>query len=185
MRREEKKFDMSAGAVLLLAALWFICDVPTFAAIFLAASVHEAGHILALRAAGCRISGFRADAGGAMLLRRGALSAEGEVICAASGPIAGLVFAFLASAAGRYTAIPLLTTASGISLALSLFNLLPASPLDGGRILSALAGERAAAGVGLAVAVLLLSLGLVLTARGLGLGLFIAGMWLTLAQAGL
>ena len=58
------KFDISAGGVLLLAALYFFMDGADFAALILAAAAHELGHLLALRLCGARIRGFSADLGG-------------------------------------------------------------------------------------------------------------------------
>ena len=69
MRRYHIK--ISAGGVLLLAALYFFMDARDFIALLLAAAAHECGHLAALRAAGCRIRGFSADAGGAVIERRG------------------------------------------------------------------------------------------------------------------
>ena len=49
----------------------FSWSVRDFIALLLAAAAHECGHLAALRAAGCRIRGFSADAGGAVIERRG------------------------------------------------------------------------------------------------------------------
>ena len=48
------KFDISAGGVLLLAALYFFMDGADFLALMLAAAAHELGHLLALRLCGAR-----------------------------------------------------------------------------------------------------------------------------------
>ena len=52
------RINISAGGVLLLAALYFFMDTRDFIALMLAAAAHECGHLAALRAAGCRIRGF-------------------------------------------------------------------------------------------------------------------------------
>ena len=52
------KIDISAGGVLLLAALYFFMDGADFLALMLAAAAHELGHLLALRLCGARIRGF-------------------------------------------------------------------------------------------------------------------------------
>ena len=70
---------------------------------------------------------------------------------------------------------PVLVSSSGLSLVLSLFNLLPAPPLDGGRIAEALLGRRACSLLGLITAGLTLSAGLYAVARGYGAALFCAG----------
>ena len=85
MRRYHIK--ISAGGVLLLAALYFFMDARDFIALLLAAAAHECGHLAALRAAGCRIRGFSADAGGAVIERRGGAGPGWELICLAAGPL--------------------------------------------------------------------------------------------------
>lgn len=168
------------GALLLLAALYFFLPLPELIALLLAAAAHELGHIIALLLTGQRITGFTADVRGATISRRGDASAAVEVLCAAAGPLAGVLYALAAGFAGERLNSPLLAASSGISAALSVFNLLPALPLDGGRIALAALGERGAWYLGLCVAVLTLAAGLWLIAEGLGCSLFIAGAWLTL-----
>ena len=165
------KIRISAGGVLLLAALYFCLDARELAALLLAAAAHELGHIAALRLCGARLGGLSADLAGPLLTARGALGRGRECICLAAGPAAGLLYAFAAACAGG----ALLSLSAGLSLALSAFNLLPARPLDGGRILEALLGEGPAAACGLAVSAALLAAGTALLCAGRGAGLLIAG----------
>ena len=81
------KIEFSAGAALLLGALYFVLDWDGLGALLLAAAAHEAGHFAALRLTGGRVSGVRADVCGAVIERRGAVSLWGEVFCAAAGPL--------------------------------------------------------------------------------------------------
>jgi Zn-dependent protease len=183
--KTKSHIQISAGAVLLSAALWFFCDGAVLLSLLGAVAFHELGHLLALRGCGCRVTALRADAGGLTLCRRGAMSPAGETVCALAGPALGAAYALCASRLGNALHSETLAMSAGMSLALSLFNLLPALPLDGGRVLAALAGERPAARLGLLLSACLLSAGLALLARGWGMGLFLAGVWLTLAQADL
>ena len=80
------KINISAGAVLLLAALYFILDWDGLAALLLAAAAHEAGHLAALRVMGGRVTSFRFDICGAVIERRGAPGTLAEAACAAAGP---------------------------------------------------------------------------------------------------
>ena len=75
-----------------------------------------------------------------------------------------------------------LPLSAGMSLVLSAFNSLPALPLDGGRALAALAGERAAWTVSFFASAALLTAGTALAAAGCGFAALIAGAALCLMQ---
>ena len=145
----------------------FFCILPTVLTcaaagtlmLPLAAAVclHEAAHILVLRAVGGRLRDFRAAPFGLRLeMDESTLSTGGEALAAAAGSGANLLCALLAF--GLYAAFDIDFAAFGLlNLFCALFNLLPALPLDGGRLLYlALAAAldpcraaRAAAGVSL------------------------------------
>ena len=120
----------------------------------------------------------------------GYTGAMGHVLAAAAGPLAGISYAVMAATLSARLELPWLSLSAGISLLLSLFNLLPALPLDGGRIFSALAcallGEQTGAAVtdalGLALGVLLLSAGILAMLHGHGIALALAAIWLLLYQ---
>ena len=176
------KINISAGAVLLLAALYFILDWDGLAALLLAAAAHEAGHLAALRAMGGRVTSFRFDICGAVIERRGAPGTLAEAACAAAGPAAGAAYALIAARLGAHFGSGLLTLSAGLSLVLTAFNLIPAPPLDGGRIAEALLGRRVSGIIALAAAGLTLAAGLYAVARGCGAALLTAGAYLCLEQ---
>ena len=101
-----------------------------------------------------------------------------------------MAYAYFASLLARRLSCGWLEVSSGLSLLLSLFNMLPVIPLDGGRIavqllqklLGERSGNRAAGFLGLAVSLLLSAAGLLLALQGKGTGLLIAGVWLLLSQ---
>lgn len=93
-----------------------------------AAAAHELGHWMAIRAMGGRASKLRLTAVGAELQVVGALSYQGELICALAGPLTNLLLAFVSANVGWMVF-------AGLNLALGLFNLLPLGVLDGGRAL--------------------------------------------------
>lgn len=177
----KRKLNVTAGGILLPAALYFLLPTRGFIALILAAAFHELGHLLAIILTGQKVSGASADAKGALIKTSGSPSNAEQATVAAAGPAMGIVYAVLAS---RFDS-PLLLTSSGMSVVLSAFNMIPALPLDGGRITEAALGERASAAIGLAASVLTLAGGVVLAARGDGFALLIAGAWLCLAQTGL
>lgn len=165
------KTEISAGGVLLLAALYFFMDIRGLAALALAVSAHELGHVAALRLCGSSIRGFRADLGGLLIIPDSGLSPGSELFCLAAGPFSGLLYAFFASCSSS----GLLLCSSGMSLALSLFNLLPCPPLDGGGITTAIFGPGVARCCGLLTALLLFISGFALCVGGQGAALFLAG----------
>ena len=187
MRKE--RFGISAPAIAAAALLYCLAPIDKLLAVLLPVIFHELGHILALRLLGLRICRFKIELKGLCLEYRGYTGGLGHALAAAAGPALGLLYALAASLlAARYGNSWLELTA-GVSLLLSAFNLLPALPLDGGRILyhlsAALFGERAAARVtdivSLAVGTALLGLGTYLMFRVFGLALELAAVWLLLS----
>jgi stage IV sporulation protein FB len=175
------KVVVSPGALLIIAAA--ICFLDTDMLICLALSVfcHEAGHFLALklfhtpvRSLSVTITGLSA------VCDRTELTYGAEALCVLAGPLFGALLAFSAAAAG-YNLL------AGVSMLLTLFNLIPVYPLDGGRLLELImsyifgvaTGEKVARTVGAAVSFLLFVLGIYmcLFMRG-GLTLPLLGAWL-------
>lgn len=104
--------------------------------------IHECGHLLAARALHVRISRLRLTVFGAMarIDNPYSLSAPQLFTVSIAGPAANLLVILVAAAMCHWR---LLNPFSGaelmqINLVLMLFNLLPALPLDGGRMLYAL-----------------------------------------------
>lgn len=128
--------EISPAAVLLAAGLFLALDAGTFAAVFIPVIVHEAGHIAVMRLLRLRIRSVSADITGLCIGYSGGGLRE-EFYTAIAGPAAGLIYAFAVSRLGAVLNNELFCTSAGISLLFSLFNLLPALPLDGGRMLEA------------------------------------------------
>ena len=128
--------------------------VAALLAVLLGASVliHELGHCLAARALGLPVIEVRLYLlGGVSELGRMPASAREEAVIAAAGPALSAllsgVFFLLIGSADRHTVPWLLLGELALSNAIvAIFNVLPALPLDGGRVLRAgvwqLSGRR-------------------------------------------
>ena len=126
-----------------MALLGNRCDT---AALLIGLTVHEGAHLLAARLAGVGVSRLRLmPFGGAIDMENPyALSPARVIAVAAAGPLSNCVLLFLAAALAHWRVIaPEFALAlMRVNAALMLFNLLPALPLDGGRMLVALLSRR-------------------------------------------
>ncbi len=117
--------------------------------IFLAAGIHEAGHILAASVLGIKIKEMRLDLIGASLMTSGIHSYRDERILCAAGPFFNLLGILLSYPLQRLfifksifpKASEYLGFFCGACLCLMLINLLPVRGFDGGRILASLLSE--------------------------------------------
>jgi Zn-dependent protease len=162
------------------AAGWYWAAGVTAAVLFIASLLaHELAHSVVARRKGVQVDGITLWLfGGVSRLSGDAPSGRSEALIAAVGPITSLVLAglfFLAGLALSAGHRPGLTAATAnwlgaINVTLAVFNLLPAFPLDGGRVLRALIwgstgdrlrATRIAARVGMVFAVLLIAVGVI------------------------
>jgi Zn-dependent protease len=144
--------EVNLTFLIMLVALPFFMKVPwavgVFAVLIAFTSVllHELGHALTARRLGVPVAGIELHFfGGAAKMVGQPKTANDEVLIAAAGPavsfglgIAGLVVSAIARSLGVYLAADLLALIGWINLIIGLFNLVPALPMDGGRILRAL-----------------------------------------------
>ena len=109
------------------------CGIRGATAVFAAVLLHEAGHLIACRILRVPLRQFRLKIGGAVLgYDASSVSYGKEAIVAAAGPLAGLGGTALAA----WTDSPRTAFFGLVCLSLSVFNLLPIPPLDGGVLLS-------------------------------------------------
>lgn len=166
----------------MLSALYFFLSFDEFAALFLAAAVHEAGHIAAILLTGGHVKSFTANISGAVIAQTSAPSRAADVLRSLAGPLAGIAYALAASYASGMYGSDMLALSAGMSAVLSAFNALPVLPLDGGKALDCLAGRRITAVCSLFTASVVLLAGIILAARDMGFGMLIAGAALMAAQ---
>ena len=102
--------------------------------------IHEMGHVLALRLQGVKSSApmFIPFVGAFIAMKELPDNAFGEAIGAAGGPLLGTLGAIGCAGAGLVTGNPFWFALASTGFLLNLFNLLPMSPLDGGRIIGAI-----------------------------------------------
>jgi Zn-dependent protease len=142
MRRLKGKIELKPAFVAFMCAYFYFDPAGTFFPFLLAIAVHEAGHLLALRAMRARIHKLRLDITGAVLETE-PLRYSHELIVALAGPAVN--FLCVLTCSQKYPLFAL------VNFCLLFYNLLPFYPLDGGRILRALLhlllSDRAADGV--------------------------------------
>lgn len=174
------RVEVTGGFFLLMAWLNYCDTQGLLPAAVCAAAAHELGHWTAIRALGGQVSRLRLSAAGAELRLEGTLSYGGELVCALAGPLVNLA---LAMGAARMGAVVF----AGLNLALGLFNLLPVSVLDGGRVLACLTcvlfgpegARRVSVCVDGTVSVLLLVCGGTLLGVGGSVTLLVVAVWMS------
>ncbi len=110
-----------------------------FASVF----VHELGHALVARQRGVHVSGIEMSFfGGAAKMVQLPRSAKDEIAIAAAGPAVSLILAGIGLGLGIAVQSPLIALIGWVNLVIAAFNLIPALPMDGGRILRAALSYR-------------------------------------------
>ena len=128
-----RRIEIRPEAAAALCLLFYLDPRGAFLPFALAATAHEAAHVLAILACGGRVERLRVRAAGAVMLHR-VLPPGKTALCALAGPAANAVCAAaFARSAPRFAAV---------SVLLGAYNLLPIEPLDGGTALRAVLGAR-------------------------------------------
>ena len=189
-------FDAPGRATGAYVAAGALTAVGLFAGVLF----HELGHAMVARRVGLSVDGITLNwMGGVTRIEGDAPRPRTEFAVAVIGPLISLLFggvlwavrAWVDSSGGSALVLSALGWLAGINVILAVFNLLPAAPLDGGKVLHsavwAATGDRwkatrAAVGAGSVLGGVMIFAGFVLTSRpayGVN-GLFIAfiGWWL-------
>jgi len=132
----------SAGT-LIAAVMGIVFMIAVFASVV----VHELGHALTARAHGIQTRQILLlPIGGVALLEQAHMRPKVELQVALAGPVvslllAGVLFTF-AAIAGDISPDSFLGSLAWTNLGLAIFNMLPAFPMDGGRVLRAALASR-------------------------------------------
>jgi len=131
------KLATTGGTMLLSLAIYATIWGWPYAAGFIALMfAHEMGHYVAARQCGLNVGApaFIPFVGAWINLKEQPRDVRTEAYVAVAGPLVGTVSAVAVYLWGRWTDSTLLLAIAYAGLFLNLFNLLPVSPLDGGRI---------------------------------------------------
>jgi len=173
------------------AGQYWLLGAATALLFFASILAHEFSHALLARRFGLKVAGITLFIfGGATTVEGDARSPREEALIALAGPMASIVIgaALFGAAAlidGREASV-LLSWLGFINVVLGVFNLVPAYPMDGGRVLRAIlwrlrgdsnAATRQAAIVGRVVGYLMVAGGVVWALRSGDIG---SGLWLAL-----
>ncbi|SCE98725.1 Zn-dependent protease (includes SpoIVFB) [Micromonospora purpureochromogenes] len=175
-------------------AAYVLAGLAAAVVFFLGLLAHEISHAVVAKRNGLQVEGITLWLfGGVAELRGEAKNPGAELRIAGVGPLVSLLLGLffggiavvLALAGQRGLLLGSLAWLAGINVLLAIFNVLPAAPLDGGRLLRAAVwkatGDRTKASVvaaraGWVLGALLIGLGLVQFLTGFGVG----GLWLAL-----
>lgn len=135
--------EINLSFVLLLALVFIafggLAGVIVVLCAFASVVLHELGHALVARHFGVRVSGIELSFfGGAAKMVELPRTANHEVAIAAAGPAVSLALGGLGFGLAAITGVAAFAWLGWINVILAGFNLIPALPMDGGRILRAL-----------------------------------------------
>ncbi len=135
--------DVNLSFLLLLAFVFFafggLAGVVLVCLAFGSVLLHELGHAVVARRLGVQVSGIELSFfGGAAKMVQLPKTANHELAIAAAGPAVSLALGGAALALASLTHVGLFAWLGWTNLVIAGFNLIPALPMDGGRILRAL-----------------------------------------------
>jgi Zn-dependent protease len=139
------RVNLSFILLLCVAPFWMGGGQGLVVALLVAASVlvHELGHALVARHLDVPIAGIELHFfGGAAQMTEMPRRPGDEIAIAAAGPAVSFALAGIGHGLFAATGVAFLALVAWVNLFLGVFNLLPAFPSDGGRILRALLARR-------------------------------------------
>ena len=132
LRAGKLKIHISTLVPIFILSIYSEIVIP----LLLSALLHELGHFTVIKIRDAKIHSLDISAGGLNITYQTAkLSYKEEILCTAAGPAASLVTSLVFSYLGEKFCIDYFYLISGASAALFLFNCIPISILDGGKII--------------------------------------------------
>jgi len=169
------RISVSSSALLGFSLLYFWDDSGIWAALLPAVIAHELGHAAMLVIFNSKLLGLHLDLSGFRMEYARSPGVPEEIAVLAAGPISGIIYAFTAACAGKNSGSEFLLCSAGISLVLSMFNLLPAPMLDGGQLLQSVFGAGFAEASGYITGTVLAVTGIFAISHGYGAAILFAG----------
>ncbi|MEJ7602176.1 MAG: M50 family metallopeptidase [Kofleriaceae bacterium] len=127
----------------VLVAYGGLAGVLVVCVAFASVLLHELGHAVVARKLGVHVSGIELSFfGGAAKMENLPRNPNHEIAIAAAGPAVSIALGSLGLGIGIVTGSGFLLMIGYINFVLAAFNLIPALPMDGGRILRALLAKR-------------------------------------------
>lgn len=175
-----KLLEVQPGGWLLLSLLCFFLDFELFIIVIFCIIIHESGHLFFLERFQARVRRITLDLSGLTIhYNTSVVYGVKECLLALGGPMAGVMAAVLSSFLGNFFHSDELLLFAGANAVLSVFNLLPAKPLDGWRFLNALS-PAAAQVIGFFTSFIVLIVGVFLMYAGYGTTFAVMGIVLML-----
>ena len=139
--------EINASFLILLGVVFLafggLAGVIVVSLAFGSVLLHELGHALVARKLRVHVTGIELGfLGGAAKMEGMPRNPNHEIAIAAAGPAVSLALAGLGLGLGALTQLTIVSTIGWINLALAIFNLIPALPMDGGRILRAALAKK-------------------------------------------
>lgn len=140
--------EINLSFLLLLAVVFYTAPDKVMGLIvvglaFASVLLHELGHALVARRYGVHVAGIELSFfGGAAKMAEMPRAPEREIAIAAAGPAVSLMLGGLGFGVGALLRSDWLTLIGQINFVIAAFNLIPALPMDGGRILRALLARK-------------------------------------------
>ena len=138
MGMRQKAICIKPGFFILAAAAILFLGIRPTALIFAAAGMHELGHLAAILACGGTVKRMQIGALGAEIVFDGYFPYGKDALITLAGPVFSFIAAATSGCLASYTGSGSAYYFAGLNLIYGVFNLMPISPMDGGRILYAI-----------------------------------------------